>query len=368
MGRIRYTSNKKTLRSGYTTGACAAAAAKAAIYQLIYQKQIEDIEILLPIGDKVQFPLFFTSLSPNEALASVIKDAGDDPDCTHGLEIQCIARWQEKPHISVTGGKGVAKVTLPGLELAVGESAINPVPRKNILHMAYSVWDRACDELKVQAGIELEIIVPLGEEVAKSTINERLGLVGGISILGTRGTVIPYSTSAYSASVRQAIQIAQTNKHNEVILTTGSRSEKAAQQLFPHCESMMLIQAGDFVGVGLRAAKRYNIQKVNLVVMIGKMAKMVSGHFMTHVSGRSIDFTYLAQLAEEFTLDTNLSKKIENANTGRHVLNLLKEYDRLDFLHLLCQKVQQNAHTYVKDALQIDVFLIDFDGTLLCQT
>lgn len=368
MGRIRRTQNKKALRSGYTTGACAAAAAKAAVYQLIYQQPIQEIDILLPIGDRVQFPLFCTDYASGEALASVIKDAGDDPDCTHGLEIQCIARWQSSPDIVVRGGRGVAKVTLPGLELAVGESAINPVPRQNILQMAYSVWDSAPQALKQAAGISLEIIVPKGEEAAQETINQRLGLIGGISILGTRGTVIPYSTSAFSASVRQAIQIAQANVHREVILTTGSRSEKAAQLLFPQIDAMTLIQAGDFVGVGLRAAKRYNMQRVKLVVMMGKMAKMVSGHFMTHVSGRAIDFTYLAQLAQEFALDETLCNEIKNANTGRHVLTLLKMHQRLDFLAQLCQKVKANAQYYVKDALQVDVFLIDFDGSLLCRT
>lgn len=364
MGRLKRSASKTELRGGYTTGACAAAAARAAVRYLIHGQPFKDIEIQLPNREFVTFALARLEGS-DEVIAGVVKDAGDDPDCTHGIEIQCIARKTRGSGISLIGGKGVAVVTLPGLELPVGQPAINPVPKRNILEMAALEWTQTENNRDIQFGLELEICVPKGEEVAKETISERLGLIGGISILGTRGTVKPYSTSAFSASVRQSIQIAQANHHHHVVLTTGSRSEQAAMALLPQLSTMAFIQAGDFLGVGLRASKRYALQRVTMVAMIGKMAKLVSGRMMTHVSGHAIDFTRLADIASEEGISESLCRQIEQANTGRHVLDLLRGKEHGHYFTRLCQETHQHAMAYTTDALQINVLLIDFDGSLL---
>lgn len=361
VGRLKRSASKTELRSGYTTGACAAAAARAAVRALLSGKTFNSIEIQLPNLEFVTFSLFRIE-GDNEVIAGVIKDAGDDPDCTHGIEIQCIARKTESAGIRLTGGEGVAVVTLPGLELPVGEPAINPVPRKNILKMAALELSQFGES---SFGLELEICVPKGKEVAKETISERLGLIGGISILGTRGTVKPYSTSAFSASVRQSIQIAKSNNCPHMVLTTGSRSEKAAMSLMPQLPQMSFIQAGDFLGVGLRASKRYQAESVTMVAMIGKMGKLVSGRMMTHVSGHAIDFDHLAKLASEEQLPNKACEKIEQANTGRHVLEIVKETDSTRYLQRLCKETYQHAMKYTADALDINVILIDFDGSLL---
>ena len=364
MGRLKRSINKSDLRGGYTTGACAAATARAALRMLITQQAFNEIEIRLPNKQWVSFSLSRLE-GIDEVLAGVVKDAGDDPDCTHGIEIQCLARWVKKPGIHLKGGEGVATVTLPGLELTVGEPAINPVPRANILEMAELELKENHVKLEPELGLELQIIVPRGCEVAKETSNERLGLIGGISILGTRGTVKPYSTSAFAASVRQSIQIAKANGLNHVLLTTGSRSEKAAQNLFPEISAMALIQAGDFIGIGLRGAKRYGLKRVSLVVMIGKMGKLISGRMMTHVSGHAIDFKQLSELARQEGLGQSLCAEIALANTGRHVLGLVRDKHCEKFLTRLCKEAYQHANAYTGDALAIDVTLIDFDGAKL---
>ncbi|SON53059.1 putative cobalt-precorrin-6A synthase [deacetylating] [Vibrio tapetis subsp. tapetis] len=365
--KVKRSKNRSDLRTGFTTGACAAAASRAAVYGLLHNTPLEHITITLPNGEPATFALQRFDITPQGVLTGVIKDAGDDPDCTHDAEVQCYSTWGEKPGFEVDGGVGVARVTLPGLELPVGVAAINPVPLRNIQDMALLEWAQASQELKLAQGMRLEIRVPDGVERAKQTIGPRLGLIGGISILGTRGTVKPYSTSAFSASVRQSVQIAQTNGQRHVVLTTGSRSEKSAMTMLPTLDSLCFIQAGDFVGVGLRASKRYEVPKVTVVAMIGKLAKMVAGHMMTHVSGRAIDFSLLADLAVQSKLDADACAQIRQANTGRHVLDLWRETNHQPFLDLLCQQAAEHAAVYVKHAVTIEYRLIDFNGELLAK-
>ncbi|WP_432452385.1 cobalt-precorrin-5B (C(1))-methyltransferase [Agarivorans sp. QJM3NY_29] len=372
MARLKRSASNKELRGGYTTGACAAAAARAAVRCLLSQQPVSEIEIQLPNREFVSFAIASLSGS-SHVTAGVIKDAGDDPDCTHGLEIQCTASLSGQPGIQIRGGSGVATVTLEGLELAVGEPAINPVPRQNIIDMAMLEWQPSAAAQQGSLGLELTISVPGGEQAAKQTINQRLGLIGGISILGTRGTVKPFSTSAFAASVRQAIQLAKTHQAAHVILTTGSRSEQAAMQQFPDLASLAFIQAGDFIGVGLRAAKRYRVKKVTIVAMIGKMAKLVSGRMMTHVSGHAIDFESLSELAKQSGLELALSEQIAKANTARQMLELIRDeypqqFLKLPFFLRMCQQAQQHAQQYTAQQLRIELMLIDFDGRPLGHT
>lgn len=369
MGRLKRSGDNRELRGGYTTGACAAAAARAAVRMLLTGQELDAIAIILPNGDSARFTLARLEQGEKQVLAGVIKDGGDDPDCTHGLEIQCTACWADKPGIHLAGGEGVATVTLPGLELPVGEPAINPVPRANILQMAELEWRVLPAAQRRQKGLRLTISVPQGLEAARETISERLGLIGGISILGTRGTVKPFSTSAYAASVRQSVQIAAANGLQQVVLTTGGRSEQAAMQLLPALTPMAFIQAGDFIGVGLRAAKRYQLRRVTVVAMIGKLGKLVCGHMMTHVSGHAIDFSRLSQLAQEEKLPESLCIQLARANTGRHLLEMVRNLQPdghvRAYLDRLCREAEKHADSYTAGALEIEVLLIDFDGTLL---
>jgi cobalt-precorrin-5B (C1)-methyltransferase len=223
MDRSPTPEEKKQLRTGFTTGACAAAAAKAATRALVTGTVMTAIETTLPNRMRVTFPLQRCELALPLAVASVIKDAGDDPDCTHGAELVATVSLKPGSGIDVRGGAGVATVTKPGLGLEVGGPAINPVPRRNIIEMV-------ADELSggPNRGAIVTISVPGGEEMAKQTLNARLGLVGGISILGTSGLVKPYSTAAFKASVVQAVDVAAERGHPVGVVTTGGKSEADA--------------------------------------------------------------------------------------------------------------------------------------------
>lgn len=362
--QIGKSASPNKLRWGYTTGACAAAASRAATELLITGEISDEVTITLPCGDITSFKLHNSELTQingqPEATCSILKDAGDDPDCTHGAEIVSTVTLHNSSDIIIDGGIGVARVTKPGLELAVGEAAINPVPQRNIREMVLQTLGSSDKN-----GATIIISVPEGEERAKQTINARLGLLGGISILGTRGTVRPYSTSAFAVSVRKQIHIVRANNIHELVLTTGSRTERFGMLHFPELSDISFVQAGDFVGVGLRAALSNDITKINIVAMIGKLAKLCAGHMMTHVSGHAIDFNLLAEVATTHGANEQQLNSIKNANTGRHVLDLLKGNISPSYWDALCKLAAKNAYNFARKKLPVTVYLVDFDGTLL---
>jgi cobalt-precorrin-5B (C1)-methyltransferase len=253
----------KGRREGFTTGACAAAAAKAATRVLVRRELSAAIESTLPNGRRHTFQLERCELSDEVALCSILKDGGDDPDCTHGAEIVAQVRLAPCVDIVLAGGEGVATVTKPGLGLDVGMPAINPVPRRNITEM---VREELGD--LPATGALVTISVPGGEEMAKQTINARLGLLGGISILGTSGIVKPYSTAAYRASVVQAIDVARQRGVETLVLTTGGKSEAYAMRLFPELPEEAFLQVGDFIGVGIRHSARRRASRAIVVGMV----------------------------------------------------------------------------------------------------
>ena len=349
------------LRTGFTTGACAAAAAKAATRALLRRAALEQIESVLPNRQKVTFTLERCELHEDHVLASIIKDGGDDPDCTHGAEIVARVRRVEEPGaVKIRGGQGVATVTKPGLGLTVGEAAINPVPRKNITEMV-------SEELTQDAGVEVEISVPRGEELAKETTNARLGLLGGISILGTTGIVRPYSTAAFRASVVQAIDVAKELGLREVILTTGGKSEAYAMKLFPQLPEEAFIQMGDFVGVALKHAKRNGLTTARIVGMMGKLSKMANGKMQTHVAGSEVNLELLAELAAQLGADAETRAQIAQANTARHVLELCHERGLTGITDLICEKACFHGLAKIGGGLDVRAYLVDFSGALLGQ-
>ncbi len=193
------------------------------------------------------------------------------------------------------GGVGVGRVTKPGLPVPVGEAAINPVPRKMIV----TTVQQTLEEFQINRGVKVVISVPDGEEIAKKTLNGRLGIIGGISILGTRGTVVPFSSSAYMASIVQAISVAKAGGCEHLVLTTGGRSEKYAMGLLPELPEEAFIEMGDFVGFSLKQCKKQGIKKVSLVGMMGKFSKVAQGVMMVHSKGSSVNFDFLAEIARE---------------------------------------------------------------------
>jgi cobalt-precorrin-5B (C1)-methyltransferase len=352
--------DRKGLRTGFTTGACAAAAAKAATRVLVGGAPLTEIESTLPNRSQVTFKLHRCDRTGDRAICSIIKDAGDDPDCTHGAELVAEVELRDAPGIELRGGPGVATVTKPGLGLTVGDPAINPVPRRNIIEMVEQ-------ELAAGArpGAVVTISVPRGEEMAKETTNAKLGLLGGISILGTTGIVQPYSTAAFKASVIQEIDVAATAGHRELVLTTGGKSEQYAMQLHPHLGEQAFVQVGDFIGVGVRHCARRNVDRAIVVGMIGKLSKMAAGKLQTHVAGSEVDLGLLATFAVEAGASEALADKIRAANTARHVLELCRAEGVVGITRVVCERVAGHLTRAAGGALAVHVLLVDFGGALL---
>lgn len=355
---------KGTLRTGYTTGTTATAATKGALYALINGKPMEQVAVSLPKGRAATLRIAWTKSENNgKVTCASIKDGGDDPDVTHGAEICSTVSFSKNANnIHIDGGKGVGRVTKPGLGLEIGKAAINPTPLKML---EQAVREVAGHQLEKQ-GVDVVISVPNGEEIAKKTDNPRLGILGGISILGTTGVVLPYSTASFAASIRQGIDVATAMDADTVVLTTGGRSEDFAKELFKlpdHC----FIQMGDFAGYSIKqCANKVTIRQVIIAGFIGKLTKMAMGMKQTHVAGSHVDMEFMAQLAAtECEAPPNVVKEISSANTARHVSEIIKKNNIVSYYHHICKKVYEQMHEHAKGRLQIEVILFEFDGTVI---
>ncbi|MEM4241785.1 MAG: cobalt-precorrin-5B (C(1))-methyltransferase [Candidatus Nitrosotenuis sp.] len=349
------------LRTGFTTGTCAAAAAKAALVAIISQKKVETVEVLLPKEKKLSINISSCSFDFTTAKCSVIKDGGDDPDVTHGAEIVVDLQLTDNAnHIEIDGGQGVGRVTKPGLGLQIGSAAINPIPRKMIIENLTLVGN----EILKKNGIKVTISVPSGEEIASKTDNPRLGIIGGISILGTTGIVIPYSTASFAAAIRQSIDVTLAMKDDTVVLTTGGRSEEFAKKyisLPEHC----FVQMGDFAGYTIEQCAKKGIKKACVAGFIGKLTKIAMGVKQTHVKGSKVDMEFLAKIASDCGAPDEVIKQIKNANTARHVQEIVTKYNVKGFFSEICTHVYKQMRTHSDNKVELDVILFDFDGSIL---
>ena len=296
----------RPLRRGWTTGACAAAAAKAACAALVTGEFPDPVEIGLPGGQRVAIALATQATGDGEATAGIVKDAGDDPDVTHGALIRVtVRRGPPGSGITFRRGEGVGQVTRPGLPVAIGEPAINPVPRKMI---AQSVGE-------VSAGdFEVEVSVADGEEIAKKTLNPRLGILGGISILGTTGIVIPYSCSAWIHSIHRGIDVARAMGIEHIAGATGNASEAAVQR-YHDLPEVALIDMGDFVGGMLKYVRSHPVPRVTIAGGVAKMTKLAQGMLDVHSKRGAADLDALATLARQAGGSEALVERIVGANT-----------------------------------------------------
>ncbi|NHN29375.1 cobalt-precorrin-5B (C(1))-methyltransferase [Paenibacillus agricola] len=351
----------KPLRHGYTTGSNAAAATKAALTALIAQEEQTEATIHLPIGQDVTFTIIRCEFNAERAETEVIKDGGDDPDATHGARIIAEVSWREELGIELDGGIGVGRVTKPGLPVAVGEAAINPVPRRMIRQAATDVLK----EFDLERGIKVVISVPDGEEIAKKTLNGRLGILGGISILGTRGTVVPFSTAAYKASVAMAIRVAVKGGCTHIVLSTGGRTEKYGIDMYPGLPDEAFVEMGDFVGFALLHCKKQGIKRVTMVGMMGKFSKVAQGVMMVHSKSAPIDFGFLAQVAREAGATEEQAEAILGANTAALVGDWMQEWGYNRFFELLCGYCCEMSLKEVGGGLEIDTVIISMKALLL---
>lgn len=354
-------------RTGFTTGACAAAAARAAAQGLETGQVPDAMESLLPNGQRVSFDVHDRRCDAHSAHAMVVKFAGDDPDCTDGAHLTVDLRLLpgKAGEIAFVAGDGVGTVTLPGLGLAVGGPAINPVPRQNIADNLRE----AAPRLLTQHGLEVTVSVPGGQEMAKKTTNARLGILGGISILGTTGIVKPYSTAAWRASVVQGIQVAATLDHGVVALTTGGRTETFAMQTLraerPGLPAACFVQMGDFLRYALDEAVAQGLREVVIGGMVGKLTKIAQGETITHANRAEVDTDLLARLAAGIGAPPEECAAIAAAETARFAAERMEALGLLNEFHTaLAQQVVRTltAPDRYGDRFHLQVLVCDFDG------
>jgi cobalt-precorrin-5B (C1)-methyltransferase len=348
-------------REGFTTGTAAAAAAKAACLLLCDRDLPEVVAISLPIGRVLAIRINTLEWTGEAASAGVVKDAGDDPDVTHGAEILATVRRVPEPGIQLRGGAGVGVVTQRGLELPVGSPAINPVPQRMIRQAVAEVLGDECP----QPGVEVTISVPGGEELARRTFNGRIGIVGGISILGTTGIVRALSTAAWRASVLQAIDVAAANSIRQIVLSTGGRTEKFAQSRYPYLSEMAFIEMGIFTGAAVQRAAARGVPRVSVCAMIGKLSKIAAGKLQTHVAGNQVDCAFLAEVARDQGAAPELVVAIAAANTARHVQELIEAAGLTRFYARLCELAAEKCAVAAQSGLVVEVVLFDFEGRAL---
>jgi cobalt-precorrin-5B (C1)-methyltransferase len=341
---MRLEKPEQALRRGWTTGACATAATKAALTALVTGRFPDPVEITLPKGQLVSFVLALEERGDGWARAGIIKDAGDDPDVTHGAMIVSCVRLKQSG-VFFKAGEGVGSVTKPGLPIAVGEPAINPVPRQ--------MMENVC--LELATGAEIEISVPGGVALAEKTWNGRLGIVGGLSILGTTGIVNPFSCAAWIASIHRGIDVARASGFSHVAGCTGSTSEDAVRAHYGLPLEAML-DMGDFAGGLLKYLRNNPVPRLTIGGGFGKMVKLAQGAMDLH-SGRSqVDFVWLAE-----RVPGPLRQRVLGANTALEVLELAGN----DLAQRVAEEAVQHVRRFLQGASVADVMVVDRLGTII---
>jgi cobalt-precorrin-5B (C1)-methyltransferase len=345
------------LRKGVTTGACAQAAAKAAACLLVKQRKIKSVEVELPNGEKKVFSLIGQNVGKDYARCAVIKDAGDENDVTDGIKICCEIRRNNIKGLTIKGGQGVGLVTKSGLAVPPGEYAINPVPRQMILRDVSRI-------LSPDEGFVVEISVPEGEEIAKKTYNPRLGIEGGISIIGTTGIVEPKSQEAYKTSLSLELNIAKANGYKVIFLTSGYLGEKLLKSRFKIKEEA-IIKIGDYVDFMLKECIQKSISKVVLIGHIGKLAKVAAGLFNTHSKFGDARLETIAAYAASCGAESELVNKILKLKLAEEAIEILKENNLMMTFDKIAKRVVERANEYCKDRLKLACIMLSLKGEII---
>lgn len=349
------------LRPGWTTGACACAAATAAFEALFSGEFPDPVEIVLPNDRRPAFALTQTRLSDGEAMAAVTKDAGDDPDVTHGVVVRAtVRRTSEGSGVSFVGGAGVGTVTLPGLPLTVGEPAINPMPRQYTTHNLQQVAERH----GVSADVEVTISIDDGERVAERTWNSRIGVLGGLSVLGTTGVVVPYSCSAWIASIHRGIDVAVARGAHHAAACTGSTSERVAEELYPGIE---LLDMGDFAGAVLKYLRKHPLPRLTIVGGVAKLSKLAAGYLDLHSHRTQIQPAHLVHLVANADASEALQVQIADVRTVAHAVQLADE-EGINLPQLIAASARDEALAVLAGApVEVEVVVVSRAGDILAR-
>ena len=340
------------LRSGYTTGACATAASKAALLGLLRRDIPSLIPIRFPNGETLSLPVADVQWGEESVSAIVVKDAGDDPDVIHGHRIVSTIRFSSHPGIHFLQGEGVGKVTLPGLGLEIGEPAINKVPRQMMEQELSALY---------QGGLDVTISVPDGRELAKRTFNPKLGIVDGISIIGTSGIVRPFSSEAFVEAIRREIEVAQALGCTHLVINSGAKSERYLKIEFPDLLPQAFVHFGNFIGETLRIADELHIPEVTMGIMIGKAVKLAEGFLDTHSKKVVMNKAFLKQLAIKSGCSLEALALIENLTLARELWEHLSEADASLFFTELLDNCYAHCRPLMPDG-KLTILLIDEEG------
>lgn len=352
------------LRTGITTGSCATAAAVAAIRALVTGKKQTHTVIRLPGGESISVPIADTQKEDEMAQCTVIKDAGDDADVTNGLPVVVrVSYLDEDNGLLLTAGDGVGIVTLPGLGLPVGTPAINTGPqqmiRQNVRDTLWSLGVDPDDE-----GFEIRISVPGGEEIARRTFNPRLGIAGGISIIGTSGIVQPFSVEAFVASIRKSMEVARASLTPRVVINSGAKSEKFLRRYYPDLPDVAFVHYGNNIGETLKIADELKIDNVTMGIMIGKAVKLADGHLNTHSKEITMNKPFLMLLATRAGCDDSVLEAIERLTLARELWDIIPENLYLPFFSTLLSLCYMHCTELLPDG-ELTILLVKEDGTIM---
>lgn len=351
------------LKTGYTTGSTATAAASAALFSLLTGEMPSEYTITLPNGEPLSIPIAHIRNNPDGTVTAMAhKYAGDDPDVTHGIEIEATVEYtHESQEVTFEGGEGVGRVTLPGLGIALGEAAINPTPRAMMTREALQLLNRWCED--ADRGVRITISVPRGRELAAKTFNPKIGVVNGISIIGTSGIVRPFSSEAFVGAIRAEVRVARSLGIEHVVFNSGAKSERFLKSRYPDLPSQAFIQYGNFVGEALQEAEGVGFRKVTIGIMIGKAVKLAEGLLDTHSHKAVMNRTFIAGMAREAGAESDILQAIEQMNMAREIWGFIPQREH-PFYQILLHKCHETISSLLR-AEEPEVILISDEGEIV---
>lgn len=342
------------LRTGFTTGACATAAAKAALIALLTGEEQTGVKFSIPDGETFTLPVEECRIGQDWAEASVKKDAGDDPDVTNGCTVQVKVALSRQPGIHFLQGEGVGRVTLPGIGLPIGDPAVNPVPRRMITEQLTALYE---------GGLDVTVSVPGGAELAQKTFNPKLGIVDGISIIGTLGIVRPFSMEAFVEAIRREVEVAKAVGAPRLVINSGARSERFVKALYPDLPPQAFVHYGNYIGETINIASELDFKDVTMGLMIGKAVKLAAGMLDTHSREGVMDKEFIKQMARESGCSKTICQQIDRITLARELWTLIPQENQQEF----CKTIIRHCHTHCDPLLKsgsLKIILISEDGTL----
>ncbi len=337
------------LHSGLTTGTCATAAAIAATRRLLYGETAEEVAVLLPDGETITVPVGY-----GDGYAYCVKEAGDDPDVTNGIEVRASVEASE--HFEIVGGEGVGRFTLPGFDYPPGEAAINKAPRQMIEQNLQSLLSPLTAH---RSPLKVTISVPNGEAIAQRTFNPRLGIEGGISIIGVSGIVKPFSEEAFIDSIRKCMEVAKASGSERVVINSGGKSERFVKTRYPDLPQQAFVEYGNYIGDTLKIANELDIKNITLGVMLGKTVKLAAGNLDTHSRKTTMDKAFIQQMLQE----SGVSIDISDMTLARELWERIPQNKRTEFACTVIRHCAEHCEPLLPNG-RLTILLIDDDGTI----